>query len=126
MRSNTTVTSSPVADAYRSNSSTNLRIAPSGSFHHRFGRDPITFMPSTTHRAGMSASSSAFAIVSDGTIFDLPRVIQGVARSPAHEIPRCPQGAGAPLGPDLQIDVGRVWHRGPAMVAFPPDRNKNR
>jgi hypothetical protein len=48
--SNTTVTASPPRSANASSSSTSARIAPGRSRHHPFGRDPITFMPSTIQR----------------------------------------------------------------------------
>ena len=50
-RSNTTVTSSPLAAAHRSSMSTSLSIAASRSLHQiRTGPVPITFMPSTSQR----------------------------------------------------------------------------
>ena len=50
-RSNTTVTSSPVAAAYRSSSPMSRRTARSRSFHQRSGREPMRFMPSISQRA---------------------------------------------------------------------------
>ena len=47
--SSTTVTGSPLRSARLSSSSTSSRIAPGRSRHQPVGREPITFMPSTTH-----------------------------------------------------------------------------
>src|ERR1041385_2213230 len=65
-RSNTTVMSSPVAAAKRSSSSMSRRTARSGSFHHRSGREPIRFMPSTIQRTRRSMASGLSARLPDG------------------------------------------------------------
>src|SRR5207248_2332031 len=55
-RSNTTVTSPPDA-ANRSSFSTSAATAPSGFLHHPSGREPMTFIPSTSSLGGAERES---------------------------------------------------------------------
>ena len=71
--SSTTVTGSPLRSAKLSSSSTSSRIAPGRSRHQPVGREPITFMPSTTHLTAAASRTGSIAPMSSRPADELHR-----------------------------------------------------